>query len=253
MPPTAWCRRIPAALAIAVIIGWSLPATAGLYQSALGYSIELPDGWEHMGESDSQDVFYDAAGGAKSYLSVIRHPWQSGEWSGDESWTRSHLISYLITARLGSNPWGSVVWYDSSSSAATLGDLWAPEAYTRFFSADATAENAWGEYIIFTSSNQVGYEIYAIGDTTDMNTNVITYSSILRSIRIVPNDNANTALRPMNQSIHTPATMRRFDLRGRLLPRSDAPRSTPGAAGITVTITPERRSRRVERAARIRP
>lgn len=246
-------RCIPVILAVAAVGLSAFAAIAAEYHSSLGYSIDLPTGWAVQQEADSRDIFYDETGSAKSYLSVVRHRWAGGDWANDRAWTRSRLISYLITVRHGRNPWGAVVWYDSSSSAV-LGDLWAPEAYSRFYSADPVTK-AWAEYIIFASRNQAGYEIYAIGDTTDMDTNIGTYAGILRTVTVDQNNNRITVLPHTSRPAGRAGETFRLDLLGRLLPRPRAARRRAGAAGITLTVRPGDgdRARRVERTLRIEP
>ncbi|MBD3314277.1 MAG: hypothetical protein GF344_00690 [Chitinivibrionales bacterium] len=221
------------------------------YSSPLGYTIDLPEGWVAIQESDTQDIFFDTSQSPNSYLSVVSHAWQSDKWTEDESWTRSHLIGYLITAEHGANPWGDVVFYDSTASA-TLGDLWAPEVYTKFYWADTTTK-AWAEYIIFASRNQVGYELYAVGDTTDMNNNGPVYSAILRSVNILPKSSTRRHVIITNRHTHRSPTAFRFDLLGRRLSAPGIRNGNPEAKGVMLITSSRDGTREMERVLRIKP
>jgi hypothetical protein len=79
------------------------------------------------------------------------------------------------------------VLYFDSSATCMQDSLWAPEAFSQFYALD-TQVGAWNEYMRFAAAAQYGYELYAIGDTTDMKANVGLYVAIIRFVKILNKD-----------------------------------------------------------------
>ena len=150
--------------------------------ATLGYSVYLPDHWVVEEVCDTQHYIYDTTGTRPALLSLVRHSYSTADYPQSRDWTRAHFIAYVLV--VNSSPW-SVVLYADSSSSNTQGTLWAPEAYCEMYSID-TMLDAWAEFSRFTATDDYGYELYAIGDTLDMRTNVGYYATILMSI-IIPN------------------------------------------------------------------
>jgi hypothetical protein len=142
----------------------------------LDYSIYLPENWKHKAASDSQDFFYDSSLVYDGNVSLVRHTMDTVFHTPAE-WARAFFIAYKMYVDY--HPYGVVLFYDSSQSAKLDGQ-WAPEMYIRFY--DDTANYAWDEYVRFTAVTGYGYELYAIGDTSDMKANVGLYGAIIQSI-----------------------------------------------------------------------
>jgi hypothetical protein len=192
-----------------------------------GYTIVLPQDWYYFQESDSQDIFYDINGSAQSYLSVVYHPVADGTTELD--WTNFHYIMYLTITTEWEDPWGSILAMDSSQSS-TVGSVWAPQAFAQFYTLDTATNNKyWSEYIIFTAQSRIGYELYAIGDTSDIKANGATYSEILHSITF---SKPSAAIRKNSNSrrytiISPYQRVKTFDLCGRIISSAIPARKTP--------------------------
>jgi hypothetical protein len=117
------------------------------------------------------------------------------DFSGDTiyktpyQWTKAHFLAYLLTIRSTvstfgvpmSDPYGSVVFYDSSSS--TQSGLKSMELYAQFNSL-VSSSGSWDEYVKYTAVNKKGYEIYVLGDTADLKKNIDFYIDLVNSIKI---------------------------------------------------------------------
>lgn len=172
------CCSLIAVCVFPLIEGQSRAGTR--FTSPLGYSIELPAGWLIENDTTNKDLIYDTSQTRPSYLAVVAHPWTDAEFASCSSWTSSHFTSYLITARYGVDPWGGVRIFDST---ATQDGRWAPYIYAQFFASD-TGTVTWAEYVVYTSTKYTGYEMYAIGDTADMDANLALYGGILQTVQL---------------------------------------------------------------------
>jgi hypothetical protein len=151
--------------------------------NAQGYSIFLPENWIKITRNDTQDIFYDSTFAHKSRLSIVTCAIDSSIYDTPSAWARAHFIAYKTFIDLDCYPFGAVLYWDTASNVRQ-DSLWACELYARFFSFD-TAMFAWDEYVRFTASGGRGYEIYALGDTVDMKTNIGLYGAIIQAIEII--------------------------------------------------------------------
>ncbi|MBD3421626.1 MAG: hypothetical protein GF398_16035 [Chitinivibrionales bacterium] len=149
--------------------------------STLGYSAYLPENWQRSAANDSQDVFLDTSGAYPAYLSIVQHSYSNVDFPTGNDWTRANFIAYKMY--IDYYPYGTVLYFDSSSTLTQDG-LWAAELFIRFFTDD-TSNFTWDEYVRYTATNENGYELYAMGDTADMRTNLPVYGAILQSIDIL--------------------------------------------------------------------
>ena len=150
--------------------------------TALGISVYLPDNWTAVQEGDTCMTFSDTTFMYRSQITCKKQVIASADYPLATSWTRSHFIAYLLVVQYSYDPFGAVLYFDSSS-ASTQGSLWAPEAFTEFYTLD-TVLGAWNEYMRYTETGSCGYEIYAIGDTADMKQNIGMYMAIIRMIQL---------------------------------------------------------------------
>lgn len=161
----------------------SLVHADNLYTSSnLGYGMYLPDNWVVESVSDTQDFMYDTTGTCGGLLSIIRQRRNTLDFPQPEDWVRAHFVAYLLVVEYSYDPWGSILYQDSSQTC-TQGDLWAPEAFGQFYSLDSTM-GSWSEFVRFTADDEYGYQLYAISDTADMKTYLTTYASLLYGISI---------------------------------------------------------------------
>lgn len=147
----------------------------------IGYKGYLPDNWVREPKDSVQDYFYDTTGAYGAWLSIVRYPIDAGVYDKQGDWTRAHFIAYKMY--MDYYPFGTVLFYDTAATEKQ-GNLWATELYLRFFTDD-TANYSWDEYNRYTDNGKYGYELYAIGDTVDVKTNVGFYGAILKIIEIL--------------------------------------------------------------------
>ncbi|MBN2035971.1 MAG: hypothetical protein JW768_04445 [Chitinispirillaceae bacterium] len=161
----------------------------------LGYSIYLPtDSWVRVVKSETHHQFYDTTYTFASQISIVRHAYSSSDYPTPESWTRANFIAYKLCVDYSIDPWGAMLFYDTASTVRQ-GTAWATECFTTFISLD-TVCGAWSEYLRFTADKSHGWELYAIGDTTDMMTNIGSYAAILKMIQLPQDTSATIILRP---------------------------------------------------------
>jgi len=188
--------------------------------SAIGISAYLPDNWVSVTSGDSSISFYDSTFAYRSQIVVNRHVIPAADYAAAGDWTRSHILAYLLVVQYSYDPFGAVLYFDTSATARQ-DSLWSPEAFSEYYSLD-TALDSWNEYMRYTESGSNGYELYAIGDTTDMKTNIGLYMAIMRMIKIdhTTEISAASVHRP---TLHTTLTITRsvpvspgvFDLLGK--------------------------------------
>lgn len=200
----------------------------------LGYSIYLPDDWVVDVSDPAKHLFYDSTGTATGLLSITRFQRNSLDYPTPREWTQAFYIAYLMTVDYSIDPWGTVLYVDSSSTS-TQNSLWAPEAYSRFYSLDTTL-GTWDEYLRYSAADTYGYELAALSDTADMKVNVGLYAAILQGVTL-PGEEAAVIHRLEHASIATspsaPGSQGLVDPLGRhiaLTPRSGA----HPAAGIVI-------------------
>jgi hypothetical protein len=157
-------------------------ADTTITNSSIGFSAYLPANWTAVQVSDSQVKLYDTTYSFRSQIMIKKHLRSTVDFPVSLDWTRAHFIAYLLVTQYSYDPFGAVLYFDSSSNT-TQNTQWAPEAFSEFYTID-TETGSWNEYIRFTESNSYGYELYAIGDTTDMKQNIGTYAAIIKMITI---------------------------------------------------------------------
>lgn len=186
-----------------------------LKDEKFAYEIYLPNNWVRTVVSDSLHQFADTTATYKSVIGIKRYGFSSNDYPSANEWTIANFIAYKLSVTYSIDPFGVVLYYDSTS-ACSQGTLRAAEAYSQFYSAD-TAIGAWAEFIRFCALGNKGYEIYALGDTTDMKTNLGTYGAILGSVIIpdVATENSSQLL-PVRRTRDT--RVRMVDPLGRTLP-----------------------------------
>lgn len=166
--------------------------SASFTDEDFGYAVSFPQHWVREKIHADQHIFYDTSGSYRSQLAIIRYPFSRSEYSSSRYWIYISYLAYRIAGEHSSDPAGIILYSDSSSSVRQ-GPLWAVEFYSRFFSMKAQL-GWWSEYVRFTASDTVGYELYAIGDTADMAANVAFYAALLQSFRLP--DERNASVRP---------------------------------------------------------
>lgn len=185
----------------------------------LGISAYLPDNWIATSIGDSALFLSDTTFTYRSQIVVKKHPVNTIDYSTAGEWTRAHFIAYMLVVKYSYDPFGAVLYYDSSATA-TQDSLWSPEAFSEFYSLD-TLLDSWNEYIRYTESGTNGYELYAIGDTADMRANAGMYMGIIRLIKFDKSSITRTVL-PHQTVLHSTLPLSRtgttsgtFNLLGR--------------------------------------
>lgn len=158
----------------------SAPVFSGqISDSYLGYSITLPVNWVQVKSRELQHYFRDSTRIYHSQISIVRYPIDKAAYPTPESWTQAQFIAYKISVEHSVFPYGTLVFYDSTAMAK-LGTKWAPEAFSVLYPADG--DPTYAEYIRYCANGDFGYEIYAIGDSTDMTNRVDFYAGLIASI-----------------------------------------------------------------------
>ncbi len=161
-----------------------ISADTTFVNEALNFSAYFPDNWAASQITEDHVTFHDTTGTCSSQITIKRYLRNPDDFATSEDWTRAHFIAYLLVVRYSWDPFGAILYYDSTINSVQ-GTLWAPEAFCEFYSVD-TSLGSWNEYIRYTAQGDYGYEIYAIGDTTDMEKNIGLYSAIIQLIDIEP-------------------------------------------------------------------
>lgn len=183
-----------------------------------GYSIVLPDTWQVINASDSQDIFFDANSDGKTFISVVHH--RISDTTLETDWSRFHYIMYLSVTQEWEDPWGTILALDSSQTSL-IDQTWAPQAFAQFVALNDTDYDYWSEYIMFTAKYHSGYEIYAIGDTLDLKTNGGIYSQIMFSLTFSDASPVFKNVRKPNfRIIANDFDKKTFDLFGRIIPEN---------------------------------
>jgi hypothetical protein len=173
----------------------SLHADKIITDPTLGYSIYLPtDSWIRVVKTADHHRFYDTTFTFGSQISIVRHSYVSADYPTPENWTRANFIAYKLCVDYSFDPWAAMLYYDTASTVRQ-GVSWATESYATFFALD-TALGAWSEYTRFTARAGYAWELYAIGDTSDMMENIGTYAGIIQLITLPGDTNAKVILRP---------------------------------------------------------
>jgi hypothetical protein len=166
-----------------------LPANTLSEDPVIGYRGYLPSGWVKTTENDSSRVFIDTSESQK-HTAVCYVTRFSLDGQSPQDWTRSFFIAQKMLFDYSAYYFSNVVYYDSSSVVKHQSS-WAPEIFARCYSSD-TSDLTWDEYVYYTAINGFGYEFLAIGDTTDMETNIDFYSDFLHGL-ILKNGQTNSS------------------------------------------------------------
>ena len=208
------------ALAFSVLA--ALASTAGaaaVSNPVIGYTITLPAQWGLSQSKPLQDYFRDSTRTRRGQVSIVRYSIDKASYPTPESWTQAQFIAYKLSVENSAFPYGAVMYYDSSS-AAKIGAVWSPEAYSIFFPGDG--DPTYGEYLRYCAVGGYGYEIYAIGDSTDMANNVDFYAGLISTLKF-SEPTASLPHGPPARSFTGTLPERGYDAMGRLLPQARHP------------------------------
>jgi hypothetical protein len=151
--------------------------------SSMGYAITLPATWSQVKAKTEQHYFRDSTRHYHSQISIVRYDIDKETYPTPESWSQAQFIAYKVSVETSVYPFGAIGYYDSSSKA-TLGGIWSPEAFSVLYPADG--DPTYCEFIRYCAIGNSGYEIYAIGDSTDMAHNVDFYADVIATLRFTP-------------------------------------------------------------------
>jgi hypothetical protein len=197
---------------------FSIPflASAGtVSDSNLGYTITLPANWVQVKAKANQHYFRDSTRQHHSQISILKYAIDKASYPTPENWTQAQFIAYKLSVETSSYPFGAVAYFDSTA-ATKLGPVWAPEAFSVLYPADG--DPTYCEFIRYCAIGEVGYEIYAIGDSADMAANVDYYAGIIASLQFsTPVASLAKNLRATPDRMHLGVLYGDFDLIGRHL------------------------------------
>jgi len=148
--------------------------------ATLGYTITLPTNWVQIKSKANQHYFRDSTKQYKSQISIVLYSIDQVSYPTPVDWTQAQFIAYKVGVETSAFPYGTVSYFDSSS-AQILGSYWAPEAFSILYPGDSTP--TYSEYMRYCAGGNFGYEIYAIGDSTDMINHVDFYAGIISSLQ----------------------------------------------------------------------
>lgn len=156
-----------------------------IVENTMGYSATLPENWVKEDISPTSQIFTDSTGTYPSMIGIIKYDFSSDTFfASSDEWVRANFIAYVIT--MESDPFCAVAFQDTVN-AKHNNVLWAADAYTYVFSGDTSMPD-YAEYIRFTATGSIGYEIYVMGSIADMDTNIGFYAAIIENIQIDTGD-----------------------------------------------------------------
>lgn len=177
--------------------------------SNLLFKANLPQSWILFDISDSSAMIVSLDTKYKANLYITRYKLNDTLAQNPRDWTENYFIAYKLFVENSSEPYGDLLWYDSTTSAAVQSvdpsdSEWAPWLFAQFESIDTSGIVVWGEYERFTAHGKFGYEMYAMSDTADMKTNYSQYASILQSIKLL-NSGSSVRYKPSKHLLSTAA------------------------------------------------
>ncbi|MDD5674042.1 MAG: hypothetical protein PHC61_07765 [Chitinivibrionales bacterium] len=211
--------------------------------TSLGISAYLPDNWIVTQVNDSYVTFTDTTFTYGSQIAIKKFTRNPADYLLPNDWTRAHVIAHLLVAQYSYDPFGAVLYFDSSATCVQ-DSLWAPELFCEFYTID-TNLGSWDEYMRYVAVGNYGYELYALGDTADMKQNIGMYMAIIRFVHFT-----RSSATVLTQA---PATMRRsfaaaragqpasdmYDILGKRVPerhRANGIYYRPASASLTIKV-----------------
>lgn len=208
----------------ALLAAASAVGAATVSNPAIGYTVSLPAHWGLSQSKPLQDYFRDSTRAMRGQISIVRYSIDKSTYPTPASWSQAQFIAYKLSVENSVFPFGAVMYYDSSA-AAKLGAVWSPEAYSVLYPGDG--DPTYAEYIRYAAVGEYGYEIYAIGDSTDMSNNLDFYANVIGTLAFTPPLEGNGLSRWARRAPGTAAD-HWYDAMGRVRPagrRPEGPRS----------------------------
>lgn len=154
---------------------------ATISNDKIGFTVTLPNNWVTVKTTDISMIFEDTTNKYQSEIAIYRESFAGNTlFLTPDEWTRARFVSYELT--INADPLCALVFFDTISIKQG-GTYWAPEAYTYYFDIDSTV-GEWAEYIRFTAVGTSGYELYALGPQTDLDSNLTYYSGLIDGFQI---------------------------------------------------------------------
>jgi hypothetical protein len=169
-------------------------AATTIVDSTMEIVVPLPPSWQLAPLSDSECIIVSDSSLYKSNIFISRTRIADPTITDPRQWTEAHFIAYKYFVETSSQPLGSLLWFDTTTAAATqpvqsATAAWAPWALASFISVDTSGIIAWSEYQRYTAARNNGYDMFVLGDTADMRANYTVYAAILRSIQLLHIEN----------------------------------------------------------------
>jgi hypothetical protein len=210
------------ALVVSAFLALASAWAADVSNPQIGYTIGLPAHWGLSQAKPAQDYFRDSTRAYHGQISILRYDIDKSTYPTPESWSQAQFIAYKLSVENSVFPYGAIMYYDSSA-AAKLGTVWSPEAYSVMYPADG--DPTYCEYIRYAAVGDYGYEIYAIGDSTDMTNNLDFYAGVIATLKFSTPAAALTDGRAPRRTPGTPVD-HWYDAMGRARPPARAPQGT---------------------------
>jgi hypothetical protein len=152
-----------------------------LVDTQFGYRNYLPQGFIRIIEIDGTHKILDTTSNTayKSLLFISRSKIDRKDYPTDNDWIRTNFIATKLSTEYSTYFFADIFYFDSSKTVKHQ-TSWAPELYSRCYSAD-TNNFAWDEYIYYTAANGFGFEFMALGDTNELFNHLDDYVSILHN------------------------------------------------------------------------
>lgn len=148
-----------------------------------GYTITLPDGWIMSVVDSTHHIFEDTTDQRNSLIGIKTYKIQELDNSFTEKeWVETNFLVYYLLASVEST---NVVIYYDTLIATEVHKRYTADIYTFFFDPENQSTGDIAEYVRYTANGNLGYEIYAIGPISDMDTNLIYYLTIIENISFI--------------------------------------------------------------------
>lgn len=152
-----------------------------LSDNIIGYTISLPNGWIRQIVDSTHHIFEDTTNKHRSVVGVKVYNFDEYQSSFTEKeWISLHFWMYYFLVSVDST---NVVLYFDTLVATEKNKKFTADIYTVFFDPEGTVGDI-AEYIRYTATGNKGYEIYAIGPVSDVDSNLVDYVNLIDSLTV---------------------------------------------------------------------
>jgi|GEM_PF-3423836 len=179
------CRTIVECTFFVLLLSTAATFARIITDEQLGYSITIPDTWIREAVDANHHRFVDTSGSYGSIVVIDRYDFAAAAiYESPVEWTRANFIAYMFS--IDADPLCAMLFYDTVT-AMVNDTIRAMDAFTYYYDIDS-AVGDWAEYIRFAATGTHGFELYAIGPQSDLDSNVEYYLTIIESITLQATD-----------------------------------------------------------------